>query len=447
MRGFPDVQTVVSQTGSAAVPTDPMGVQSTDSYVILKPPDQWKTAHTQQAIQAAIEKKVKAEVPGVAFEFSQPIRMRMDDLLQGVRSPVALDIYGDDLKTLRGLADKAVSTLQSIKGAADVRAEGRGELPAITISINRARLARFGLSAGDALAVVQAIGGHTVGTVYGQNDSETPIVVRLAPDARASASRIRELPIGLSSGRTVVLADVADVSVSAGPSQVTRDELRRRESIDINVQGRDVNSFVTEAQRKVPQVLHLPSGYSLEWSGQFQNLRSASARLALVVPAVLAAIFLLLYLNFGSLRTAALIFLNVPMAATGGIAALMLRGMPFSVTAAIGFIAVFGVAILDGVVLVRYIEEERTAGRSAPQAALEAAEKRLRPVLTTALVASIGFIPMAVSTSVGAEVQRPLATVVIGGLVTATLLTLLVLPALYPVVARMRLLHLPPSLR
>ncbi len=439
IRGFPDVQTVVSQTGSAEVPTDPMGVQSSDSYVILKPPAQWKTAGTQQGIEAAIEKKLKAAVPGVAWQFSQPIRMRMDDLLQGVRSPVALDIYGEDLGKLRSLADRAVRTLRSIRGAADVRAEGPGRLPAVTISIDRGRLARFGVSAADALSVVQAIGGRTVGTVYGAHDSETPIVVRLATGASASASQIAALPVALSSGHAVVLSDIANISVSDGPPQVLRDQLRRRESIDINVQGRDVNSFVTEAQQKVPQALHLPAGYSLKWSGQFENLRSASARLLLVVPIALAAIFLLLYLNFGSLRQAGLIFLNVPMAATGGIVALVVRGMPFSVTAAIGFIAVFGVAILDGVVLISYIDEERASGNEPRDAARQAAEKRLRPVLTTALVASIGFIPMAVSTSVGAEVQRPLATVVIGGLITATLLTLLVLPALYPTFAMMRL--------
>ena len=317
--------------------------------------------------------------------------------------------------------------------------EGPGSLPSVTIQIDRARLARFGVSAADALAVVQAIGGRTVGTVYGENDSETPIQVRLAPDARTNIGRIRALPIGLGNGAAVALSDIADISVSDGPPQVLRDQMQRRESIDIDVAGRDANSFVTESQQKVPAALRLPAGYRLEWTGQFQNLRSASARLALVVPGTLAIIFLLLYLNFGSVRQAILIFLNVPMAATGGIVALTLRGMPFSVTAAIGFIAVFGVAILDGVVLVSYINEERQAGAEAQKAAGNAAEKRLRPVLTTALVASIGFVPMAVSTSVGAEVQRPLATVVIGGLVTATLLTLLVLPALYPAVEGMRL--------
>ncbi len=432
IRGFPDVRTVVSQTGSAAVPTDPMGVQSSDSYVILKPQDQWTTADTQQGIKAAMEKKLKAAVPGVSFEFSQPIEMRMDDLLQGVRSPVALTIYGDDLATLRTLADQAVGIVTAVKGAANVRSEQEGGLPALTVRVDRERLARYGVSAADALAVVRAIGGEEVGTVYGKDETETPIVVRLPPDERRGASRIGALPVGVAGGRTVPLSAVADVSVSDGPSQVMRDKLRRRIAVDINVQGRDTQSFVTEAQRQVRQKLHLPPGYTVEWSGTFKNLRSASARLALVVPGVLALIFLLLYLNFGNLRTAALIFVNVPMAATGGIAALALRGMPFSVTALIGFIAVFGVAILDGVVLASYIEQEREGGKEVAEASGVAAGERLRPVLTTALVASIGFIPMAVSTSAGAEVQRPLATVVIGGLVSATLLTLLVLPSLYP---------------
>ncbi|PPQ35915.1 efflux RND transporter permease subunit [Rhodopila globiformis] len=439
IRSFPDVETVVSQTGSAAVPTDPMGVQSTDSYVILKPPDQWTTAPTQQGIRAAMEKKLKAAIPGVNWEFSQPIRMRMDDLLQGARTPVVLSIFGPDIGELRSLGNKAAQILQSIKGAADVQPEYPGVLPAVTIAIDRQRLARYGISAADALSVVRAIGDATVGTVYGQNDEQTPIQVRLAPDARQNVPEIAALPVGLWNGAPVALSDVAKIGISAGPPQVLRDQLKREQIIDINVQGRDVNSFVTEAQRKVPKELHLPSGYSLQWSGQFQNLRSASARLMLVVPMAMAVIFLLLYLNFNSLRQAALIFLNVPMAATGGIVALTVRGMPFSVTAAIGFISVFGVAILDGVVLVSYINEERDTGNQGRDAAREAAEKRLRPVLTTALVASIGFVPMAVSTSVGAAVQRPLATVVIGGLITATLLTLLVLPAMYPVVGEMRM--------
>ncbi|WP_428488312.1 efflux RND transporter permease subunit [Rhodopila sp.] len=439
LRGFPDVQTVVSQTGSAAVPTDPMGVQSTDSYVILKPPGQWKTAHTQSGLLTAFEKRLKAAVPGVSFEFSQPIQMRMDDLLQGVRSDVALTIFGEDLGKLKTLADQAVNIVKGIKGAADVRAEQQGGLPALTVRVDRQRLSRYGINAADALAVVEAIGGRTVGTVYGQNDTETPIVVRLPPAARASAERVRDLPVGLADGQAVPLSAVADITVADGPAEVIRDKLQRRIAVQINVRGRDVQSFVTEAEKTVQDKIKLPQGYSVDWTGMFQNLQSATQRLSLVVPGVLAVIFLMLYLNFGTLRLAGLIFLNVPMAAIGGIAALTLRGMPFSVSAGIGFIATFGIAILDGVVLASYIEQERTAGKNARDAAREAAEKRLRPVLTTALVASLGFIPMAVSTTAGAEVQRPLATVVIGGLVTATLLTLLVLPSLYPVVTDARL--------
>ena len=270
--------------------------------------------------------------------------------------------------------------------------------------------------------------------VYGQDNTETPIMVRLSPDSRASLATIRDLPVGLPNGQSVPLSAMADVGVADGPAQIEHDKLQRRLDVDINVSGRDIQSFVTEAQRAVAQKVHLPAGYTLEWSGTFKNLQSATARLAIVVPAVLALLFLMLYLNFSSLRVAGLIFLNVPMAATGGIVALVLRGMPFSVSAGIGFISTFGIAILDGVVLASYIRQERDAGCDAADAARDAAEKRLRPVLTTALVASIGFLPMAVSTSAGSEVQRPLATVVIGGLITATLLTLLVLPSLYPVV-------------
>jgi cobalt-zinc-cadmium resistance protein CzcA len=273
-----------------------------------------------------------------------------------------------------------------------------------------------------------------VGTVYGSDETETPIMVRLSPESRASAARIAELPVGVPGGGTVPLSTLAAVGVANGPSQIDRDRLQRRINVQIDVQGRSTNEFVTAAQAAIAKQLHLPADYTVEWGGQFQNLREADARLALVVPAVLGLVFLLLYLNFCRLTLAGLIFLNVPMAATGGIAALLLRGMPFSVSAGIGFISTFGIAILDGVVLLSYIQEEREAGRDPKEAAWNAAEKRLRPVLTTALVASIGFVPMALATSTGAEVQRPLATVVIGGLITATMLTLLVLPSLYPVI-------------
>ncbi len=441
IRSFPDVATVVSQTGSAAVPTDPMGVQSTDSYVILKPPGKWKTAHTQAAIKAAIEKRLKAEVPGVSFEFSQPIQMRMDDLLQGVRSDVALKYYGASLATLRRLSNEAVAAVKGVKGAASIRAEQIGGLPALTIAIDRGRLARFGMNAEDVLAVIQALGGKQVGTVYGAGDTETPIEVRLDPAARQDPASIRSLPVGAGADGGVTLGDVATITVADGPAEISRDKLQRVVTVDMNVSGSNIAGFVRRAQKAVGQKVKLPHGYRAEWTGTFQNLQSASARLELVVPIVLALIFLMLYINFSSLKSAALIFLNVPLAVTGGIAALVLRGMPFSVTAGIGFIAVLGVTILDGVVLTSYIEDERKGGKDPAKAASAGADKRLRPVLTTALVASIGFVPMAVSTSAGSEVQRPLATVVIGGLLTATLLTLFVLPSLYPLMAKAK----PPS--
>lgn len=432
LRSFPDVADVVSQTGSAATPTDPMGVQSTDSYAILKPQSEWTTASTQQGIRDAIEKRVQAAIPGVDFEFSQPIEMRMDDLLQGVRTPVSLTIYGEDLKQLASLAQQAASAVKSVKGAGDVHVVQESGLPDLTVAVDRSRIARLGINATDVLAAVEAVGGHTAGMVYGPDGAETPIIVRIAAGVQTSTQDLAGLPVAVPGGSSVPLSDVASVSVADGQAEVLRDKLQRRADIEISLSGRDMQSFVTDAQKIVGEKVKLPRGYSLEWSGEFKNLQEATARLSLVVPGALAVIFMLLYVNFGSLRLAALIFLNVPMAATGGIAALALRGMPFSVTAGIGFIAVFGIAILDGVVLTTYIEDERKAGASPQDAAKDAAEKRLRPVLTTALVASIGFIPMAVSSSAGAEVQRPLATVVIGGLITATLLTLLVLPSLYP---------------
>ncbi len=443
LRGFPEVTRVVSLTGSAEIPTDPMGVESTDSFVSLKPQAEWQTASNQDGLVAAYEAKLKEQVPGVAFTFSQPIQMRMDDLLQGVRGDVAITIYGDDLATLRGLADQVVQAVDGVQGAADVKAEQQGGLPALTVQVDRAKVARYGLNAADVLAVVETVGGRSVGTVYGDDDSQTDIVVRLPAADRTDVSRLRELPVGNAQGRTVPLSEVADIAVATGPAQISRERLQRRIAVQSNVRGRDAQSFVTEAQKAVGDKVHLPPKYSIDWSGQFQNLQDATARLVVVVPIALAVIFLLLYLQFSSVRLALLIFLNVPMAATGGIAALMLRGLPFSISAAIGFIATFGIAILNGLVLTTTIEAERAEGKSARDAAASAAESRLRPVLTTALVASLGFIPMAISTSAGAEVQRPLATVVIGGLITATLLTLVVLPSLYPVVTEFKW----PSLR
>ncbi len=379
-------------------------------------------------------------MPGVAYSFSQPIQMRMDDLLEGVRGDVAISLYGDDLKVLKDTADSIVRVVSGIQGAADVKAEAQAGMPALSIQVDRSKAARYGINVSDVLDVVESIGGRTAGMVYGDDNSITDIVVRLDPADRSDIERIRALPVGRPGKEggphmTVPLSMVASVEVASGPAQISRERLQRRISIQANVRGRDVQSFVDAAQKAVSDQVKLPPRYALQWSGQYQNLQEATARLSVVVPAALAAILVLLVVMFGDIRLAGLIFLNVPMAATGGILALALRDMPFSISAAIGFIATFGIAILNGVVLTSYIRDLEGSGLDPREAATRAAEMRLRPVMMTALVAALGFLPMALSTSAGAEVQRPLATVVIGGLISATLLTLVVLPAVYPWVA------------
>ncbi|MGH1571728.1 efflux RND transporter permease subunit [Methylobacterium sp. P31] len=443
LKSFPEVKRVVSLTGSAEIPTDPMGVESTDTFITLTDPPTWKTAETQDGLVAAFDKRLKEEVPGVAYTFSQPIQMRMDDLLEGVRGDVAISLYGDDLKVLKDTADAIVRAVSGVDGAADVKAEAQAGMPALSIQIDRTKAARYGINVSDVLDVVESIGGRTSGMVYGDDNSITDIVVRLDPTDRSDIERIRALPVGrpgkdAGSSMTVPLSMVATVDVASGPAQISRERLQRRISVQANVRGRDVQSFVDAARKTVADQVKLPPRYSLVWSGQFQNLQEATARLAVVVPAALAAILVLLVVMFSDIRLAGLIFLNVPIAATGGILALTLRDMPFSISAAIGFIATFGIAILNGVVLTSYISDLERTGLDPQEAATRAAEIRLRPVMMTALVAALGFLPMALSTSAGAEVQRPLATVVIGGLISATFLTLVVLPAVYPVVRRLR---------
>lgn len=439
LKSFPEVTRVVSLTGSAEIPTDPMGVESTDSFVTLADPSTWKTAKTQDGLVSAFEERLKAEVKGVAYSFSQPIQMRMEDLLEGVRGDVAISLYGDDLKILKEKADAIVRVVSGIDGAADVKAEAQAGLPALSVQIDRVKAARYGVNVSDILDVVESIGGRTAGMVYGDDNSITDIVVRLAPSDRSDIERIRDLPVGRNGKALVPLSLVASVDVDTGPAQISREKLQRRISVQANVRGRDVQSFVDAAQAAVKDQVKLPPRYSLLWSGQYQNLQEATSRLSVVVPAAMAAILVLLVVMFADVRLAGLIFLNVPIAATGGIVMLYLRGLPFSISAAIGFIATFGIAILNGVVLTSYIHEAHAKGVDPREAATLGAEMRLRPVLMTALVATLGFLPMALSTGAGAEVQRPLATVVIGGLISATLLTLVVLPTIYPYVAAFKM--------
>lgn len=431
IRQFPEAVTVVSRTGQAEIPTDPMGIEVSDIYVILKPEDEWTTAKNREGLIEKIDERLNREVPGTVFSYSQPIELRMQELIAGVRSDIAISLYGEDLELLKRKADEIVNAVSQVPGAADTKAEQTAGLPYLRIRVDRAAIARYGLNASQVLDVVEALGGKSVGQIF-EGQQRFGMQVRFKQSEREDIDRIRNIKVADAHGRLIPLSQVALIQVEQGPAQISREKIQRRISVETNVRGRDIASFVADAQRAVAGKVQLPPGYTLEWGGQFQNLQEATQRLAIVVPLVLFLIFVVLYTMFNSASLATLIFINVPMAATGGIFALYIRGLPFSISAAIGFIALFGVAVLNGVVLVSYINDLRRNGMTATAAALKGAEIRLRPVLMTALVASLGFIPMALGHGAGAEVQRPLATVVIGGLVTSTLLTLLVLPAIYP---------------
>lgn len=431
LRRFPEVTGVVSNTGTSAIPTDPMGVNETDSFIFLRPRAQWTTAHTQDGLVRAMNAALADALPQARQSWSQPVEMRMDDLLSGVRTQIAVSIYGDDLDTLARTGDRIAKVMRAIPGAADVAPQSEGNVSFVHVDIDRRQAARLGVSQQEVLDTVEAVGGH-VGRAVTIGDALIPTQVRFAPEQADSAARIARLRVRRADGRgAVLLSEVARVTVEDGPPRISRDGIRRRLIVQANVRGRDLGSFVTEAQAAVETRVKLPPGYRIAWSGQFRNLRSAMARLEIVVPVALALIFALLATALDSLPLAALIFVNLPVAATGGVLALVLRGLNFSISAGIGFVALFGVAVLNGLVLVSAAESLRRSGRNAAQAASEAAQERLRPVVATALVASVGFLPMAFSASAGAEVERPLATVVIGGLVSSMLLTLLVLPSLY----------------
>jgi cobalt-zinc-cadmium resistance protein CzcA len=431
LKQFPEVTSVVSRTGTPDVATDVMGMELSDIFVGLKPREEWKTAKSKEELIELMAEAIGEGVPGVGVGFTQPIEMRFNELISGVRSDIGLKIFGDDLDVLRERGDAAARVLAAIPGARDVKVEQVAGLPVVRVKINRERVARYGINAADVLAAIEAAGaGRTVGKVF-EGQRRFDLVVRVDSATTDGVADYANLPVASPTGSLIPLGQLAEIVVEEGPAQVSRERISRRLVVECNVRGRDIGSFVDEAQRALAANAPLPPGYYYEWGGQFENLRAARARLAVAVPATLVLIFLILFVTFNAAKPAILIFLNVPIAATGGIIALALRGMPFSISAGIGFIALFGVAVLNGVVLMTYVLQMHREGLNGPQAARRAAEIRLRPVLMTALVASLGFVPMALSTSPGAEVQRPLATVVIGGLVTSTALTLLVLPTLY----------------
>jgi cobalt-zinc-cadmium resistance protein CzcA len=431
---FPEIETVVSRTGRAEIATDPMGVEISDSYLMLAPRRTWRFADKQELVEA-IDEALRDNVTGASFSYSQPIELRVSELISGVRSDVAVHLYGDDLALLKRKADEIAAVLRGIPGAADVKAEQTQGLPMLRVRVDRRAIARYGINAADVLDVIETLGGKRLGVVL-EGQRRFVLQARFGAEVLADLERLRDLRVAAPAEagappRLIPLGQLAEIRIEDGPAQISRDRISRRINVEANVRGRDLASFVAEARDAVDRQVDLPPGWTVEWGGQFENLREASARLTLLVPLALLLIFVLLYSTFGSARLATLIFCNVPLAITGGLAALMLRGYPFSISAGVGFIALFGVAVLNGVVLISYVVEKRRQGLDAGDAAREGALARLRPVLMTAMVASFGFLPMALATSAGAEVQRPLATVVIGGLVTSTLLTLLVLPSVY----------------
>ena len=433
---FPQVAYVFSKTGTAEVASDPMPPNSSDTFVILKPQEEWPDPSLSKAdLQEQIEKAV-GELAGNVYEFSQPIQLRFNELLAGTRGDLAVKVFGEEFEPMLKAANQVAQVLRGITGAEDVKVEQTAGLPFLEIKINKAEAARYGLSVGAIQEVIgAAIGGKDAGVVF-EGDRRFPIVVRLNDKVREDREALENIPVPLPPGlngraSSVLLKQVASFSVTEGPNQISRENGKRRVVVTANVRGRDIGSLVAEAQGKVAAQVQLPSGYYVTWGGQFENLASAKQRLMIVVPVCFFLIFLLLYSALGSPRDALLVFSAVPLALTGGIAALWLRGMPISVPAAVGFIALSGVAVLNGLVMLTFIKQLVAEGRPKREAILEGAMIRLRPVAMTALVASLGFVPMAIATETGAEIQRPLATVVIGGLISATLLTLVVLPALY----------------
>ncbi len=437
MAKFPEIERVFTRIGTAEIATDPMPPSLSDGYIMLKDPSQWPAPRkTREELLDAIQDTVW-EIPGNNYDFSQPIQLRFNELISGVRSDVAVKVFGDDLDTLHRLGEEVSSRLSRVPGASEVKVEQTTGLPVLTVNIDRQKAARYGLSVDEIQDVVAAaVGGSTAGTLF-EGDRRFDIVVRLPELLRTDLDAIRRLPVSLpgggdhgKTGGFIQLSELAQFSLAPGPNQVSRENGKRRVVVTANVRGRDVGSFVEEAESSLAD-LKLPTGYWTSWGGTFENLQSAAQRLQLLVPAALFLVFVLLFAMFGNLRDGLLVFTGIPFALTGGVLALWLRDIPLSISAAVGFIALSGVSVLNGLVLITFIRKLSDEGHALLDAVREGTLTRLRPVLMTALVASLGFLPMAIATGTGAEVQRPLATVVIGGILSSTVLTLLVLPLLY----------------
>ena len=435
LKKFPEVLTVVSRTGHSEKSNDPMGVELGDTYVMIKPYYEWTTARTKEELVAKMREAV-SEIPGLSASFTQPIAMRVDEMVSGVKSAIGIKIFGEDLDLLEAKGEAVARVLRTVRGAADVNVEKISGLAYLRIEIDRDRIARYGINVADVQNVVEvAIGGKEATKIY-DGMKVFGLAVRFPENARNDVEPIQNILIPAPSGALIPLGQLAKIYVAEGPSQISREMAQRRVIISANVTERDLGGFVKEAKQKIDNQVKLPTGYFMTWGGQFENQQRAMKRFSIVVPITITGIFLLLFGSFNSVKQALLIIMNIPFALIGGILALVIGQFNLSVSASVGFIALFGVAVLNGVVMVSYFNELRREGMNLELAVIKGSVLRLRPVLITAGVAALGLIPMLFATGPGSEIQKPLAAVVIGGLLSSTLLTLFILPTLYNVFER-----------
>lgn len=432
---FPEITHTFARIGTAEVATDPMGVNVGDSYLMLKKPDEWRKVNgktiTKDELTNLMAAELNANYPGQSYLFSQPIELRFNELLSGSRADIAIKVFGENYDELEKIAGEVREIVEKIPGAADVEFDAAGKSPVFQVTANREGMAKYNAQAGEVNRTVEsAFAGNEVGVIVDGN-RRYPVVVRMPEKDRQAFDRVADLGVRTEDGGLIRLGQVADAATIESVGTISREAFQRRMTLMVNLRGRDVQSFVQEAQQKIAEQVKLPEGYYIEFGGQFKNLKEAQARLTIVVPVALAMIFLLIFMAFRSIRQAAIVYTGIPLAVTGGIFALWLRDMPFSISAGVGFIALSGVAVLNGVMMISFFNQLREEGKSVAEAVRQGALTRLRPILMTALVASLGFVPMALAHGAGAEVQKPLATVVIGGIITATFLTLLLLPTLY----------------
>jgi cobalt-zinc-cadmium resistance protein CzcA len=438
IKEFPEVETVFSRIGTSEVATDPMGVNISDTYIMLKSRDVWPSnkgqgKHNFESLTKALIERLELEVPGQNYLASQPIQMRFNELLEGTRADVSVKVFGPDLKTNMELAKHIQVIVTKVPGAGDVEVDLAGTSPVLRIEPKAALLDRFGAKSNDVLETIAiALGGQEAGFFY-EGSQKFPIVVRLSEAERSDLSTVRALPVGIGSNVTEPLSSLADSSFSETYSSINREDSNRRAAVLINLRGRDTESFVQEAQQTVEKQIKVPQGYYLQWGGNFKNLQEARSRLLVLTPISLIIVLLMIYAAFGSFGQTLLIFLCIPFALVGGVVSLMLNGLPFSISAGVGFIALSGIAVLNGVVLVNYFNQLKAEGKTGRDLVLTGTLIRLRPVLMTALVAIFGFVPMMLSTGIGSEVQKPLASVVIGGIISSTILTLIVLPVIFSI--------------